>query len=145
MHLPSFIWLWRIAAWSMGLAIAGYLLLAVSGGTMLVKRRSRQSRPQWLRPLHYGLGIVFVILLLILLSIGVVGTLGHFGSLGHSIHLPFGLSVVALGLGSAWSATRIGPKYPWARKLHVGLNALLFFDLVAVGLSGLSVVQKYLP
>ena len=145
MDLPSFIWLWRIAAWSMGLSITGYLLLALSGGTMLVKRRSRKARPKWLRPLHYGLGVIFVILLLILLSIGVIGTLGEFGRLGHSVHLPFGLSVVGLGLGSAWSATQIGPKKPWARSLHVGINAFLFFALVAVGLSGLTVVQKYLP
>ena len=129
----------------MGLAITAYLLLALSGGTLWVKRRSRQSRPKWLRPVHYGMGVIFVILLLILLSVGIVGTLGHFGSLGHSVHLPFGLSVVALGLGSAWSATQIGPKKEWARSLHVSLNALLFFDLVAVGLSGLTVVQKYLP
>lgn len=145
MDLPSFLWLWRIAAWSMGLAITAYLLLALSGGTILVKRQARQSRPQWLRPLHYGIGTVFVCLLLILLSIGIVGTLGEFGRLGHSVHLPFGLSVVALGLGSAWSATQIGPQKPWARSLHLGLNTLLFFDLVAVGLSGLTVVQKYLP
>lgn len=145
MDLPSFLWLWRIAAWSMGLAIAGYLLLALTGGTILIKRRSRQSRPQWLRPLHYGLGSIFVVLLLILLTVGVIGTLGEFGRLGHSIHLPFGLSVVALGLGSAWSATRISPQRPWARNLHLGINAVLFFDMVAVGLSGLTVVQKYLP
>lgn len=129
----------------MGLAIAGYLLLALTGGTILIKRRSRQSRPQWLRPLHYGLGSIFVVLLLILLTVGVIGTLGEFGRLGHSIHLPFGLSVVALGLGSAWSATRISPQRPWARNLHLGINAVLFFDMVAVGLSGLTVVQKYLP
>ncbi|NET49113.1 MAG: DUF4079 domain-containing protein [Merismopedia sp. SIO2A8] len=145
MHLPSFLWLWRIAAWSMGLTITGYVLLAITGGSMLYRRRMKQSRPLWLRPLHYGLGGIFVGLLLILLSIGIVGTLGHFGNLGHSIHLPIGITVVLLGLGSAWSASRIGPQAPWARRLHVGINSLLFFALLAVGLSGLAVVQKYLP
>ena len=145
MDLPSFIWLWRIAAWSMGLAMTGYVLLGMTGGTMLYSRYTKKSRPRWLRPLHYGLGIVFVILLLILLSVGLIGTLGHFGSLGHSIHLPLGLSVVALGLGSAWSASRISPQRLWARQVHVGINLLLFLDLVAVGLSGWVVVQKYLP
>ncbi|MEO0854444.1 MAG: folate/biopterin family MFS transporter, partial [Cyanobacteria bacterium J06648_11] len=41
------LWLWRIAAWSMGLAIAGYLLLALTGGTILMKRRSRQLGTLW--------------------------------------------------------------------------------------------------
>ncbi|MEM9217681.1 MAG: DUF4079 domain-containing protein [Cyanobacteria bacterium P01_F01_bin.150] len=145
MNLPSFMWLWRIAAWSMGLAIMAYLVLAVSGGIVLVKRRSRKARPKWLRPLHYSVGVVFVILLLILLSIGIVGTLGEFGKLGHSIHMPVGLSVVALSLGSAWSSTRMSARRPWARPLHVWINVFLFFDMVAVGLSGLAVVQKYLP
>lgn len=145
MNLPSFIWLWRIAAWSMGLAMTAYVLLAVTGGVVLYARRSQQKRPQWLRPLHYGTGIVFVVLLLVLLGIGIVGTLGHFGSLGHSIHLPLGLSVVALGIASAWSATRIGPQRTWARSLHLGINLVLFLNLVGVGLSGWTVVQKYLP
>ncbi|MEB3231282.1 MAG: DUF4079 domain-containing protein [Leptolyngbyaceae bacterium] len=145
MNLPSFIWLWRIAAWSMGLAITTYVLLGITGGVVLYSRRARKPRPKWLRPVHYGLGGVFVTLLLVLLSIGIVGTLGHFGTLGHSVHLPLGLGVVTLGIISAWSATRISAQRPWARSVHLGVNILLCFSLMAVGLSGWVVVQKYLP
>jgi len=112
---------------------------------VLYSRRARKPRPKWLRPVHYGLGGVFVTLLLVLLSIGIVGTLGHFGTLGHSVHLPLGLGVVTLGIISAWSATRISAQRPWARSVHLGVNILLCFSLMAVGLSGWVVVQKYLP
>lgn len=145
MNLPSFIWLWRIAAWSMGLAMTAYLLLGITGGLVLYRRQARKPFPKWLRPIHYSLGTIFVLLLLTLLSIGIIGTLGHFGSLGHSIHLPLGLSVVALGIASAWSATRISPQRPWARKVHLGINIVMCLNLLGVGLSGWSVVQKYLP
>jgi hypothetical protein len=84
-------------------------------------------------------------LVLLLLTIGIVGTLGHFGSLGHSSHLVAGLMVVGLVLLSAGSATQIGAKQPWARSLHVGTNITLFFGLLWVSLTGWSVVQKYLP
>jgi len=129
----------------MGFAITFYILLGLTGGTVLYTRKAKRSRPSWLRPLHYGMGIVFVSLLLLLLGIGIVGTLGHFGNLGHSIHLPLGLSVVGLGIGSALSARRISPQNPRSRSIHVGINMLLFLNLVAVGLSGWTVVQKYLP
>jgi len=86
-----------------------------------------------------------VTLVLVLLMIGLVGTLGHYGSLGHSIHLPTGLLVVSFVLLSAWSATRISPKRPWAYPLHISLNGLLFGALVLVSLTGWAVVQKYLP
>ncbi|NEQ96035.1 MAG: DUF4079 domain-containing protein [Cyanothece sp. SIO2G6] len=145
MNLPSFIWLWRIAAWSMGLAMTAYVLLSVTGGIMWYGRRARKPRPQWLRPLHYSLGGIFVMLLLILLSIGIIGTLGHFGTLGHSLHLPLGLSVVTLGIISAWSATQISPQRSWARPVHLGVNIILCLNLIGVGLSGWGVVQKYLP
>ncbi|MGC1308791.1 MAG: DUF4079 domain-containing protein [Phormidesmis sp.] len=162
MDLPSFIWLWRIAAWSMGLSLMIYSFLAISGGTLLYLRKQadgkqadhcqtagpsdRQNlhRPQWLRPMHYTLGGILVFLVLLLLSIGVVGTLGEFGQLGHSMHLPAGLTVVALTLASAWSATQISPQRPWARKVHLTLNGILLFAFVTVTATGWVVVQKYL-
>ncbi|MEO1592841.1 MAG: DUF4079 domain-containing protein [Cyanobacteria bacterium J06632_22] len=104
-----------------------------------------QNRPNWLRPLHYGLGSILVLLILVLLSIGIVGTLGEYGHLGHSWHLPAGLTVVALVLASAWSATRIHPQRPWARPLHLGLNSGLLVALALVSYTGWTVVQKYLP
>ncbi len=145
LHLPSFLWLWRIAAWSMGLSILAYGLLAVSGTWMLTRRLTRQGRPAWVRSLHYAIGITMVGLVLLLLAIGLVGTLGHYGSLGHSAHLPFGLAVVGLTLFSAWSAVQISPQRPWARLLHVGTNAILLLGFVAVSITGWQVVQKYLP
>ena len=148
MDLPSFIWLWRIAAWSMGLSLTAFSLLAVSGGAVFYARRNNAAilvaRP-WIRRLHYGIGGLLVCLVLLLLSIGVIGTLGEYGSLGHSAHLPAGLSVVALTLGSAWCATRISPERPWARPAHLTLNGTLMFALISVTATGWSVVQKYLP
>jgi len=44
MDLPSFIWLWRIAAWSMGLSLTTYCLLAASGG-FLYYARSHNPAP----------------------------------------------------------------------------------------------------
>jgi hypothetical protein len=86
-----------------------------------------------------------VSLVLLLLSIGVVGTLGEYGSLGHSWHLPMGVGVVLLVIASAWSATRITPQRPWARPLHLSLNGLLLVMFLAVTYTGWHVVQKYLP
>ncbi|MBE9136842.1 DUF4079 domain-containing protein [Nodosilinea sp. LEGE 07088] len=145
MNLPSFLWLWRIAAWSMGLTLTGYSLLAVTGSVLSYTRSKTVERSAWLRPLHIALGITMVMLVLVLLAIGLIGTLGEYGSLGHSIHLLFGLLVVALVLTSAWSASRIALERPWARSLHLTVNGLLGLGLMAVGLSGWQVVQKYLP
>jgi hypothetical protein len=152
LHLPDFLWLWRIAAWSMGLSLTAYSLLAVTGLTIALLRRSSWGKrlplkplQPWLRPLHIGLGSIMVTLVLLLLTVGLVGTLGHYGSLGHSLHLPMGLGVVTLVLLSAWSASQIHPQRPWARPLHLTLNALLFFGFLGVGLTGWDVVQKYLP
>ena len=145
MNLPSFLWLWKIAAWSMGLSITGYLLLAFSGIYLWKNRVEKKPRPMWLRPFHWITGTILVVLILILLSIGLIGTIGYYGSLGHSWHLPAGLTVVTLVLLSAWSSSQIHPSRPWARTLHVNLNIGLFFALVAVGLTGLGIVQKYLP
>lgn len=145
MNLPSFIWLWKIAAWSMGLSLLAYSLLAVTGVWMFQTRNSRSPRPEWLRSLHYTIGGSMVLLVLLLLAIGIVGTLGHFGSLGHSQHLIAGLIVVGLVLLSAASATQIRPGRTWARSLHVWTNIILFIGFVWVSLSGWSVVQKYLP
>lgn len=145
MNLPSFLWLWKIAAWSMGFSVFTYTLLAITGGWMSYTRTTKKPRPKGLRLFHYIGGGILVGLVLILLGIGLVGTLGYYGSLGHSVHLPAGLMVVSLVLISAWSATQIHPKKPWARRLHISLNIGLFFAFAAVSLSGWSVVQKYLP
>jgi hypothetical protein len=115
-----------------------------------------QSRPQrvglswgkrWaprLRALHWSLGWLLVSLVLLLLSIGVVGTLGHFGALGQSVHLWAGSTVVLLVLASAGSSRLIGRR-PWGRSLHLSLNGGLLLALAWVSWSGWSVVQKYLP
>ncbi|MGH1394325.1 MAG: DUF4079 domain-containing protein [Trichormus sp.] len=154
MHLPSFLWLWKIAAWSMGLSILAYLLLAVTGFWMWRVRNHQDVGDFWLRnwgvmgswrSLHYTMGISMVSLVLLLLAIGIVGTLGHFGSLGHSSHLWAGLAVVGLVLISAFSATQIDRQRPWARTLHITVNIILFFGFTWVSLTGWSVVQKYLP
>lgn len=129
----------------MGFSLVAYLLLAVSGSGIIYNRLSRRKQPQWLRPLHYTIGGVLVALVLVLLGVGVVGTLGYYGSLGHSIHLPVGLSVVSLVLLSGWSATQISPKRPWARPAHVGTNVILLVGFALVSWTGWSVVQKYLP
>ncbi len=129
----------------MGFSLLAYLLLAVTGVWSWQMRHTRQTRPDWLRTGHYWIGIVLVVLVLLLLAIGLVGTLGHYGSLGHSWHLPAGLLVVVLVSLSAWSANQIGPQQPWARPLHLSLNALLFAGLVWVSVTGWTVVQKYLP
>jgi hypothetical protein len=145
MDLPSFLWLWRIAAWSMGLSMTLYVFLAVTGGRLFWERRQAGHRTSWLRLMHYGMGALLAMLVLILLGIGIVGTIGEYGRLGHSVHLPAGIIVVALTLASAWSASRISVERPWARSAHITLNMLLFVGFISVGLSGWSVVQKYLP
>ena len=144
-NLPSFIWLWKIAAWSMGLSLFAYLLMSITGVSMLIRRYSKRPQPLWLRPVHYTLGWVMVGLVLLLLSIGLVGTLGHYGTLGHSTHLVAGLSVVFLVLLSAVSSTQISPKRPWVRTIHVGTNIVLLGGFTWVALTGWQVVQKYLP
>jgi hypothetical protein len=155
LNLPSFIWLWRIAAWSMGLTAFLFMGLMAIGGWMRHLRLQGETVPSLeaqtstfvvLRRLHFTLGIGLVLTVLLLLSIGIVGTLGHFGSLGHSPHLLAGLTVVALTLASAWSARQINhPQKPWARSLHLTLNGLLMISLALVSWSGWIVVQKYLP
>ncbi len=145
MDLPSFLWLWRIAAWSMGLSLSAYFCLLASGTWLLSGRIAKKSRPGWVRSLHLAIGAGLVTLVLLLLSIGVVGTLGEYGSLGHSAHLPAGLLVVALVSLSAWSGTRIHPTRPWARPLHWSVNAILGIAFAAVTWTGWTVVQKYLP
>lgn len=145
MNLPSFIWLWKIAAWSMGLSLLAYFMLAVTGVWMFQTRKMSTPRPEWLRSLHYGIGGSMVLLVLLLLGIGIVGTLGHFGSLGHSQHLYAGLVVVGLVLVSAVSATQINARRAWARSIHIATNVILFIGFVWVSFSGWSVVQKYLP
>ncbi len=145
MHLPDFVWLWRMAAWSMGFSLTAYFVLALSGGRMLYQRTQQQPRPQWLRPLHYLTGIVLVGLVVFLMAIGLVGTWGHFGSLGHSWHLVAGLTVVGLVIISALSASQINQEYPLARRIHIVTNGVLFTGFVWVLITGWDVVQKYLP
>lgn len=129
----------------MGLAVLAYSILAVTGIWMFRTRQTHSSRPIWLRSLHYAIGASMVMLVLLLLGVGIVGTLGHFGSLGHSSHLSAGLAVVGLVLISAGSATQIDVEKPWARSLHISTNITLLIGLVWVSLTGWNVVQKYLP
>lgn len=129
----------------MGFSLFAYLMLAVTGSWMFYTRKEKKPRPQGLRNAHYLIGGTMVGLVLILLAIGLISTVGYYGSLGHSAHLPAGLTVVGLVLVSAWSATQIHPSRPWARPLHVGTNAVLFFAFAVVSLTGWTVVQKYLP
>jgi hypothetical protein len=148
-NLPDFLWLWRIAAWSMGLTLTTCSLLAATGWVLRRSRMLADSpmlgfRPS-LRRSHLVLGGVLVALVLLLLAVGIVGTLGHFGRLGHSPHLWAGLSVVGLVGLSAWSASRIAIERPWARSLHLRVNAALVLALLWVLQSGWVVVQKYLP
>lgn len=129
----------------MGLSLLAYSLLAISGWWLRQGRTAKVPRPRWLRPFHYLTGAVLVSLVLLLLSIGLLGTVGYYGSLGHSPHLIAGLLVVGLVLLSAFSATQIGSQRPWSRSLHVGTNIALCFAFLFVALTGWSVVQKYLP
>lgn len=112
---------------------------------MLSLRRLGHPRPKWLKPLHYIIGGILVTLVLLLLGVGIIGTLGHYGSLGHSIHLVAGVTVVGLVLFSAAIALQISPQRPWARPVHVGTNILLLVGCLWVLLTGWDVVQKYLP
>lgn len=112
---------------------------------MFYTRNVNQPRPHNLRTVHYLMGATMVGLVLLLLAIGLMGTIGYYGNLGHSAHLPAGLTVVSLVLVSAWSATQINPSNPWARSLHVKINIALFFAFAVVSLTGWTVVQKYLP
>jgi hypothetical protein len=145
MNLPSFLWLWKIAAWSMGFSLFAYLLLAVTGTWMFYDRHTKQPRPKWLRPVHLAVGVGMATLVILLLGIGVVGTLGYYGNLGHSAHLPAGLAVVTLVLVSVGSGLQISPKRPWARPLHIGTNVTLLAGFAIVLLTGWTIVQKYLP
>ncbi len=138
MDLPSFLWLWKIAAWAMGLTIVAYLLGAVSGFGLWIPKR-----PDWVKTVHSVSGVGVVLFVMVLLLIGLVGTIGHYGSLGHSSHLWSGVAVVELVFLSAWSAVQI-PTQAWARPVHIGVNALLCFALVWVSITGWEVVQKYL-
>ena len=148
-NLPDFLWLWRIAAWSMGLTLTAYSLLGVTGFLLRRDRLLAGDRalvmPPILRPLHITLGLILVALVLLLLIVGIIGTLGHFGRLGHSPHLAAGLTVVGLVGLSAWSASRIAIERPWARSLHLRTNLGLMVALLWVLASGWAVVQKYLP
>ena len=153
MDLPSFLWLWKIAAWSMGLSLLAYFLLAVTG--IWIFRNRTSGTPNFvpllpggyngLRTIHYFMGITMVGLVILLLAIGIVGTLGEYGSLGHSQHLGAGLTTVFLVLISAGSALLVRNGWVWARRIHIGTNIILFLVFVWVSLSGWSVVQKYLP
>jgi hypothetical protein len=142
--LPSFLWLWRIAAWSMGLAIVAYLGLGISGSWIWARRQAGETELGWLSKAHNLTGGILVALVLLLLAIGIVGTLGHYGNLAHSAHLPAGIAVVLLVLLSAGSAAFITPESIWMRSLHVGVNIAMLLGLIWVSWTGWEVVQKYL-
>ncbi|WP_404788951.1 DUF4079 domain-containing protein [Altericista sp. CCNU0014] len=144
MNLPSFLWLWKIAAWSMGFALLTYVCLAVTGMGMLRARHGQSPRARW-RTVHIVLGLTLVALVLGLLTIGIVGTLGHYGNLGHSFHALAGSIVVAITVLSAGAALQIKEGNVWARRVHVSLNGLLGASFAAVLWTGWTVVQKYLP
>lgn len=144
-NLPSFLWLWRIAAWSMGGVLGCYGVLAVSGVWLTYCRLKKLRRPGGVRLTHLVFGTGLVGLIVLLLSIGLIGTYGYYGSLGHSWHLCAGLIVVGLSLGSALSALQIHPQRAWARPMHLTLNGLLLIALAVVAWTGWAVVQKYLP
>lgn len=129
----------------MGFSLFAYLCLAITGTGLFWTRQTRAQVPSWLRPLHFGIGMALVVLVLLLLAIGIVGTLGHYGSLNHSVHLWVGLGVVVLVLLSAGSATQINPQQPWFRWLHISANLALFIGFALVSFTGWHVVQKYLP
>ncbi|MGA0198417.1 MAG: DUF4079 family protein [Prochlorotrichaceae cyanobacterium] len=147
MDLPSFLWLWRIAAWSMGLTLLAYAIQALTGWQIAQTRRSLSPSVSVLAGLtlvHRLSGVAMLLLVLLLLLIGLVGTLGHYGDLGHSIHLPLGLLVVGLVCLSAATAWQIINGNDLARAVHVFVNGALFFALALVSWSGWVVVQKYL-
>lgn len=142
--LPSFIWLWRIAAWAMGFTVFTYGLQVVTALSLRLVRGQRPRWVPWVRSLHIALGLVLIALVLLLVTVGIIGTLGHYGSLGHSSHLVAGLGVVTLVLLSGLSATQIH-RTSWGRPLHLGLNGILLIALAWVSWTGWQVVQKYLP
>jgi Protein of unknown function (DUF4079) len=144
MDLPSFLWLWKIAAWSMGLSLLTYSILAITGFGMFQARDRLDSRERW-RTVHLALGLLLVVLVVGLLGIGIVGTLGQYGSLGHSMHGPIGGVVVGITLLTAGVALQIQGGHPWARPLHISLNVLLGVAFLGVLATGWIVVQKYLP
>jgi hypothetical protein len=143
--LPSFLWLWKIAAWSMGFSLVAYGGLALTGFGIATTRKAQKPRPDWWRSVHLALGFSLVGLVIGLLAIGIVGTLGHYGTLGHSIHGGVGLLVVGLTVLSASIALQIQKGGPETRMLHVRVNLLLGAMLLWVLGTGWVVVQKYLP
>lgn len=150
MDLPSFLWLWRIAAWSMGLTIFLYGLLLLLGLGIMRIRLKEMTPPfgltrHQIRLIHQSLGMLMVGSVLLLLAIGIVGTLGHYGHLGHSWHWIAGIIVVGLTLLSAHSGSQAGRGSLWFREIHVVVNGLLFGALAWVSITGWWVVQKYLP
>jgi Protein of unknown function (DUF4079) len=144
LNLPSFLWLWKIAAWSMGVSLLTYLFLALTGLGMIRAHDTKIPKALW-RRVHIALGVALVALVLGLLAIGIVGTLGHYGNLGHSFHALAGGIVVLITVLSAGAALQISTGKAWARPLHLGLNGCLGLAFLAVLWTGWTVVQKYLP
>lgn len=132
-----------ITAFSMTLAVCLYLGLGIVG-FILRKHRLHHGHASWgwLRYLHYGLGVTFVLNILELMTFGIIGANTYEGTEGHSLHFPAGLLVAGLAIVSAWSANRVHPQRPWARPLHVSLNGILFMALIAVSWTGWSVLQE---
>ena len=96
MNLPSFIWLWKIAAWSMGFSVLAYLLLATTGVWMFGTRTKSTPQPSWLKFLHYVLGASLVGL--VLLS-GASATLIHVKPWAWSVHIGTNITLFA---GLVW-------------------------------------------
>jgi|GEM_PF-1329119 len=136
-----------ITAFSMTLAVFLYIGLGVLGIALRrLRLRHGEASWGWLRYIHYGLGITLVLTILELMTIGILGASTYEGTAGHSSHLPAGLLVAGLTLGSAWAASRVHPKRPWARPLHVSINGMLFLALSAVSWTGWTVLQdNYIP
>jgi Protein of unknown function (DUF4079) len=138
------LWLWKIAAWSMGLSMLTITLLGVSGYRLWQSRNRGKPAKAWLYQAHPVLGKILVFLTLLLWSVGFYGTVQDHGHLRFSAHFWAGSVMVILVCTSAWTAFQI-PRYSWARPLHLGLNGLIVCLLFWVLATGWVVVQPHLP
>ncbi len=147
-------WVFQFPAWSMGFCLIIVPLLALTGYWLRQQRlhqwQRQRLRPVWLRNLHWGLGSVFLALMIFLWAFGVVGTVARHGSLQYSGHFWAGNTMLALTLLSVWSANQINNRkaWPvirlWARPVHLGTNLVILLGLGWVSWTGWAVVQQYL-
>jgi Protein of unknown function (DUF4079) len=138
------LWLWKTAAWSMGLSTLTITLLGISGYRLWQSRHRGKPAKSWLYKTHPALGKVLVFLTLLLWSVGFYGTVQDHGHLRFSAHFWAGSTMVLLVCTSAWAAFQI-PRRSWARSLHLGLNSLMVCLLFWVLATGWVVVQPHLP